>query len=738
MRYMTVKDILDYVDEIKQNSFSRKIKLIWLNELEYRVQTDVMLLAAESITYIPDDDTYTLLVPAPWSEIYYDYLLMKLSEHLEESSEQNNRAATFDKAFTRFMRWWADTYRPANGNALFKGYYLKGDPFKYADFTAEQLAALKGPQGEKGEDGAFRINVTYSDGAYSADKTFDEIKAAYDAGQQPFVVYGGDGYDIVYTLAKHDFSMPKFMVMDFERYLIWEDTLKTDTLRICSYTTDSGSNIVRRTEEFNVPNGTTYIAVTVIDDVISTVNGETYADIQALIDAGKPVVARFDDILDFYYFETFGFSDSSGIHRRLNFRCVMGSIVYTLTLRDDNTWVIRETSGLTTAQVNALDGMFKVCAFIKADVSAEYNAFCTAFGIEAATITGISATYSGGAVAVGTAVTDLTGIVVTANYSDGSKRTVTGYTLSGTIAEGSNTITVTYEGMTTTFTVTGVAEVVTLSSISVTYSGGDVAVGTALADLTGLVVTAHYSDGTSATVTGYTLSGTIAEGENTITVIYQGKSTTFTVNGIAESTGENNGWTNGVAYDIEWADGYFLNGTGTAVEDAGFSVSDFLPCQNVSRMVTSNLYSNYILWYYDADKNFLRRSPVSYVINQNNIETYRDAYYVRTYKRTATTNASIVPYRDDLLDADTAWEANKYYRLNWIDNHSELALCYGASALQFSNSSRSFITWYDADKNEIETVTRQNVTTAVSVPNDAFYFSIENDTSGVNFWVQLS
>lgn len=30
----------------------------------------------------------------------------------------------------------------------------KGDPFTYADFTAEQLAALKGPKGDKGEDGA--------------------------------------------------------------------------------------------------------------------------------------------------------------------------------------------------------------------------------------------------------------------------------------------------------------------------------------------------------------------------------------------------------------------------------------------------------------------------------------------------------------------------------------------------------------------------------------------------------
>lgn len=79
--------------------------------------------------------------------------------------------------------------------------------------------------------------------------------------------------------------------------------------------------------------------------------------------------------------------------------------------------------------------------------------------------------------------------------------------------------------------------VVTLTSISATYSGGDVAVGTDVTDLTGIVVTAYYSDGTSKAVTGYTLSGTIAEGSNTVTVSYGGKSTTFVVTGMAESGG---------------------------------------------------------------------------------------------------------------------------------------------------------------------------------------------------------
>lgn len=136
---------------------------------------------------------------------------------------------------------------------------------------------------------------------------------------------------------------------------------------------------------------------------------------------------------------------------------------------------------LTAEQITALDNMFKVCAFVKADISAEYNAFKTAFGITdsggeeepdepvvpdepdspvtpTVTLASISATYSGGSVPAGTAVNDLTGIVVTAHYSDGSTAPVSGYTLSGTIAEGSNTVTVTYQGKTATFTVTGVAE----------------------------------------------------------------------------------------------------------------------------------------------------------------------------------------------------------------------------------------------------------------------------------------
>lgn len=70
-----------------------------------------------------------------------------------------------------------------------------------------------------------------------------------------------------------------------------------------------------------------------------------------------------------------------------------------------------------------------------------------------------------------------------------------------------------------------------LVSISAVYTESHTVLDTDDLDSlkTDLVVTAHMSDSTTRNVTTYTLSGTLAEGTNTITVLYSGKTTTFTV-----------------------------------------------------------------------------------------------------------------------------------------------------------------------------------------------------------------
>lgn len=145
---------------------------------------------------------------------------------------------------------------------------------------------------------------------------------------------------------------------------------------------------------------------------------------------------------------------------------------------------------------------------------------------------------------------------------------------------------------------------VTLTSISATYTGGSVTVGTALTSLTGLAVKATYSDGSTANVTGYTLSGTIAEGSNTITVSYGGKTTTFTVTGVASGGTESNIAYLPVAYKGSeyWA--YFPDVVAGDVYYIRYNISsyavlrDFSPWATVSASETTWTYEKYNDNYY--------------------------------------------------------------------------------------------------------------------------------------------
>lgn len=118
------------------------------------------------------------------------------------------------------------------------------------------------------------------------------------------------------------------------------------------------------------------------------------------------------------------------------------------------------TEVIPTTGHNYVDGVCTVCGTADPDY------------VPDATLTGISATYSGGDVPAGTELTELTGIEVVATYDDGNTSAVAGYTLSGEITKGENTIIVAYGGMTATFVVTGVAKsyAITNSLTNVTNS----------------------------------------------------------------------------------------------------------------------------------------------------------------------------------------------------------------------------------------------------------------------------
>jgi uncharacterized repeat protein (TIGR02543 family) len=157
---------------------------------------------------------------------------------------------------------------------------------------------------------------------------------------------------------------------------------------------------------------------------------------------------------------------------------------------------------------------------------------------------------------------NLTGLVVTAVFTEGTPEiiTITAANITGfdTSTAGNKTVIITYGGRTATFTVT----VVEVSKIEITRQPDKTryAIGDGL-DLTGLVVTATYSDGVteSVAITASNIIGfdSSAFGEKTITVIYGSKTTTFTITVVTVVTLNPNGgnWNNDTANKIveaEW------------------------------------------------------------------------------------------------------------------------------------------------------------------------------------------
>lgn len=207
-----------------------------------------------------------------------------------------------------------------------------------------------------------------------------------------------------------------------------------------------------------------------------------------------------------------------------------------------------EAGGLTAAQISALGRMFEIAAYTM-DAMDAYAAFKEVFGINEILVPATAIILS----ATSLSFTEMTPQTVEVDVSPADTTDNVVWTTTDSnvaivdngvvtpVANGNCNITATAGSVSAVCTVAVEITVeepdtgATLTSISATYSGGKVGVGTALTDLTGIIVTATYSDGSTVNVTDYTLSGEIDEGENTITVSYGGQTATFTVTGGAST-----------------------------------------------------------------------------------------------------------------------------------------------------------------------------------------------------------
>ena len=127
-------------------------------------------------------------------------------------------------------------------------------------------------------------------------------------------------------------------------------------------------------------------------------------------------------------------------------------------------------------------------------------------------------------------------MVVTATYSDGSTAAVTGYTVTDgdSLTAGKTSVTISYteNGVTKTATQTITVEAKRLTGIAITTAPNKVNYNEGENfDKAGMVVTATYSDGSTAAVTSYTVTDgdSLTVGKTSVTISYIEKGITKTV-----------------------------------------------------------------------------------------------------------------------------------------------------------------------------------------------------------------
>lgn len=185
----TAADVIAFVDSIKPNVFSDAAKLQWINEVESHIWTEVMLNAPLEYSAITEDTMGgNLLAPAPHSEVYWPYLCALIDFANGDYDRYANTLELYNMRMRRYMRWYTDKYRPADGASAAAQPYISAYGIAvahgFSGSEEEWIASLKGEKGDKGD--AFTIADVYP--------SVEALRAAFPDGTTGIYAVENTGY----------------------------------------------------------------------------------------------------------------------------------------------------------------------------------------------------------------------------------------------------------------------------------------------------------------------------------------------------------------------------------------------------------------------------------------------------------------------------------------------------------------------------------------------------------------
>lgn len=123
---MTIMEALHRIDTLKPNSYGQAEKKKWLSTLDGIIKKEIIDAHenGDSVVfdgYTEDTDlTTTLLVPAPYDEIYLFWLEAKINYWNGEYGKYDNSMTMYNEAYSTYAKYYIRTHALKNKKYKFK------------------------------------------------------------------------------------------------------------------------------------------------------------------------------------------------------------------------------------------------------------------------------------------------------------------------------------------------------------------------------------------------------------------------------------------------------------------------------------------------------------------------------------------------------------------------------------------------------------------------------------------
>ena len=122
---MTIFEAISKANELKFNAFSQEQKVGWLSRLDHMVKTQIIDTheGGENVNftgYDSDTDMHTsLLIPAPFDEVYLRWMEAQIDYHNGEIDKYNISITMFNTEYEAFANWYNRNYMPVSRGSRF-------------------------------------------------------------------------------------------------------------------------------------------------------------------------------------------------------------------------------------------------------------------------------------------------------------------------------------------------------------------------------------------------------------------------------------------------------------------------------------------------------------------------------------------------------------------------------------------------------------------------------------------